>query len=94
MSEKAIMRTLLLPEESYRYLKFVFASHTKAGFAPEEVLAAADLFARIEKAPAVDFSKAQAIGLDKVKVDGPVAVALTEPALDPPGDHNGAVAND
>jgi len=93
MSEKVIMRTLLLPEESYRYLRFVFASHTKAGFAPDEVLAAADLFARIEKAPVVDFNQLGKATVDKLKVGEGGGVALTlEP--DTSGDHHGATAND
>jgi hypothetical protein len=91
------MKVLILPEDSYNYLKYVYASHTKAGFAPDEVLAAADLFARIERAQTVDFSKLGKVGLEGLTpgADGKVSVNLTPEAnLDPPGDHNGAIAND
>ena len=88
------MKMLLLPEEAYRYLQFVFASHTKAGFVPEEILPAADLYARIERAETIDFEKVGKAAIEKTA--GGIAVTLKpdESKLDPPGDHNGAVAND
>ncbi len=88
------MKVLILPEESYRYLQHVFASHTQAGFAPDEVLPAADLFARIQKAQTVDFSKLGNAEITKLGPDGASLELKPESNLDPPGDHNGAVLND
>lgn len=77
------MRVLLLPAESFRYLMHVFASHTQAGIPPDEVLPAADLFARIQRAQTVDFSK---LGKAEIEKLGPEGVTMNLTPDNPPAE--------
>lgn len=66
-------KVLLLPEESFKYLLFVYDQHLRAGIPSEEVYAAATLKSFLDKAQVVDFSKLGKAGVEKV---GPGGVAL------------------
>lgn len=70
------MKVLLLPENLFKYLLFVFEQHMRAGIPSEEVFAAADFKAALGKTQTVDFSKLGNAEIEKMTSTG-IALNLT-----------------
>jgi hypothetical protein len=67
------LRVLILPEESFQYLLFLFEQHMRGGIPSDEVFAAADFKTRMSKVQAVDFSK---LGKAQLKDIGPNGIEM------------------
>jgi hypothetical protein len=68
------VRLIVLPENYFEYLVFVFETHCKQGLEPDELAMASELWKRVRNAPKVDFSD-----LGKVKMENlsPTQVAVS-----------------
>jgi hypothetical protein len=64
------VRLLILPEELYAYLVFIFESHSKGGIDPNELLIASELWKRISASPKVDFSDLGKARLENLSPNG------------------------
>lgn len=77
------VRLILLPENLYEYLTFVFQSHCGKGLDPDELAIGSELWRRVKASPKIDFSQ-----LGKVKMESmdPTSVAISiEPTEGQPG---------
>ena len=86
------VRLIILPENLFEYLLFVFESHCGKGLSPDELMAGSELWRRVKVAPKVDFSD-----LGKVKMESldPSKVAISiEPDPTNPGPGPGATVAD
>lgn len=82
MTNASDVRLIVLPENLFEYLTFVFEKHCKQGVGTDELLFAGELWKRINSAPKIDFSE-----LGKVKLENltPNQVAISmDPKEDTP----------